>query len=177
MKRGLYPAVGLAIIAWIALPGCRGYSHHFAMPPGAEDVETVAIEIFKNKTLYTDVEFQFATALQREISAKTRLRIATRGKADAVITGSIDSYKHSVLREFDEDDNDEVARYSCVLEVSYEFTRLPSRGRPAKVISSGRNVRRSAEYEVASNISETDARAEAMWKMARKVVSHIFETW
>ena len=160
--------------AGCALQGCRGYAHSFPMPPGAEGVRTVAIEIFKNRTLYTDIEFEFTHALQREICAKTPLKIATRATAGAVVTGAIEAYNRKVLREFETDD---VARYSIVLTVSYEFTRLPSEGEPAKVVSSSKSLKRSAEYEVMSNITEADARAEAVRKIARKVVSHMFEKW
>ena len=167
--------VALALAAALAaLPGCRGYTHGFSLPPGAEGIKTVAINIFANKTLYTNVEFEFTQALQREVSAKTPLKIASRGNADAVITGAILSYKRVVLREFE---SDAVARYSIVLTVSYEFTRLPVEGEPEKVIRTSKKLERSAEYEVMSHLTEADARAEAVRRIARKVVSHIFETW
>ncbi len=162
------------VAAAALLPGCKGYTHGFAMPPGSEGVETVAIDIFQNKTLYTDVEFQFTHALQREIAAKTPLVIANRGDADSLVTGAIESYDKVVLRESEGDD---VSRYSIVMTVSYEFRRLPADGRPAKVIRSTKKLKRSAEYEVMTNETEADARAEAIRKVARKVVSHIFETW
>ena len=154
--------------------GCRGYTHGFPLPPGAENVKTVAVEIFTNKTLYTNVEFEFTHALQREVCAKTPLKIATRGQADSVITGAVVAYKRTVLRE---DETDEVSRYSIKLTVSYEFKRLPSEGEPEKVIRSAKKLERSAEYEVMSHLTEADARAEAVRKIARKVVSHMFETW
>ena len=166
-------ALTLAAAA-LSVPGCWGYTHGFSLPPGAEGVKTVAINIFTNKTLYTDVEFEFTQALQREVSAKTPLEIASRGNADSVITGAILSYKRVVLREFE---NEAVARYSIVLTVSYEFKRLPVEGEPEKIIRSSKKLERSAEYEVMSHLTEADARAEAVRKIARKVVSHIFETW
>ena len=168
-------ALAFAVLASaIALPGCPGYTRGFAMPPGAEGVKTVAVDIFKNKTLYTDIEFEFTRALQREICAKTPLKIARRGNADAVVYGAIESYTKAVLRE---SISDEVAKYSIALTVSYEFRRLPSDGKPEKVISSSEKLKRSAEYEVMSHLTEADARAEAVRKIARKVVSHMFEKW
>lgn len=166
-------ALALAAAA-ACLPGCRGYTHGFALPPGAEGMKTVAIDIFTNRTLYTDVEFEFTQALQREISAKTPLRIESRGNADATITGAILSYSKKVLRE---SESDAVSRYSIVLTVSYEFTRLPAEGEPEKIIRSSKKLERSAEYQVMSHLTGADARAEAVRKIARKVVSHIFETW
>jgi len=174
LRRALALALVAAAAAAFALPGCRGYTHGFAMPPGAEGVKTIAVEIFKNKTLYTDIEFEFTRALQREICAKTPLKIAERGNADAVVSGAIEVYEKAVLRESVTDD---VSRYSIVLTVSYEFRRLPFDGRPSKVITSSEKLKRSAEYEVMSRETEPDARAEAVRKIARKVVSHMFEKW
>ncbi len=164
----------ILLAATLISAGCNGYTHGFSMPPGAENVKTVAIEIFKNKTLYQDIEFEFTSALQNEICAKTHLTIAPRGEADAVITGAIESYHKEILRS---SGTDEVRRYAVVLTVSYQFTRLPARGEPARVISSSDKIERSEEYEVMSNITETTTRARAIRRIAREVVSHIFEKW
>lgn len=168
-------SVPLAAVLTAVLSGCAGYTHYFALPPGAEGIETVAIEIFRNKTLYTDIEFEFTSALQREVCAKTPLRIAPRAVADALLTGAIESYEREVLRE---SDMDQVKRYSVIVTVSYRFERLLRSGEEKpRLISEAKNLSRAADYEVTSNISEADARAEAVRKVARKVVSHIFETW
>lgn len=166
------PASLLLAIALLAAAGCCGYTHRFPLPPGADGVKTVALHLFANRTLYQDIEFQVTAALQREISAKTELKIAPRAAAGSLITGSVDNYERIVLREFK---TDEVARYAIVLTLSYEFTRLPSSGKPAAVISSAEKVKCSAEYEVLSNETEASARAEAVRKAARKLVSHMFE--
>ena len=162
----------LAVLAVTA--GCAGYTHYFPLPPGAEGAKTFAFEIFKNRTLYTDIEFEFTAALQREISAKTPLAVAPRGRADLLVTGAVESYKQKVLRE---SKDDEVTRYSIAITVSYVLKRLPSDGRPAKVLRESKELARSASYEVTSNSTETDARVEAIRTLARKVVSHMFETW
>lgn len=175
MRHASRSILGLALAAVaLCLPGCPGYTHGFALPPGAEEMKTVAIDIFTNRTLYTDLEFEFTQALQREVSAKTTLKIASRDNADAVITGAILSYTKKVLRE---SRDDEVSRYSIVVTVSYEFKSLPGAGEAEKVIRSSKKLVRSAEYEVMTHHTEADARAEAVRKIARKVVSHIFETW
>ncbi len=167
-------SVILPAVFAVALSGCAGYSHYFALPPGAEGIQTLAIEIFKNKTLYTDIEFEFTSALQREVCAKTPLRIAPRATADALLSGAIESYDREVLRE---SDADQVTRYSVIVTVSYRFEQLVPGEEKPKLVSEAKGLSRSADYEVRSNLSEADARAEAVRKVARKVVSHIFETW
>ena len=163
----------LCLVAVVAA-GCSGYQHTFKTPPAFKDVKTIAVDIFKNRTLYSDIAEQFALELEREINSKTNLRIAEHGSSDAVITGSIDSYTREVLREFKEDD---VSRYAIIVTVSYRVVRLPSEGQPEKVLASAEKVHYSSEYEVASNWTETDARNEAVRRVAREVVSNIFETW
>ena len=175
MRHAYRSIVVLALTAAaVCLSGCRGYTHGFALPPGAEGMKTVAVDIFANKTLYADIEFEFTHALQREVSAKTPLKIASRGNTDAAITGAILAYKRVVPRE---SESDAVSRYFIVLTVSYEFKRLPAEGEPEKIIRASKKLVRSADYQVMSNITEADARAEAVRKIARMVVSHIFETW
>lgn len=154
--------------------GCSGYQHAFKTPPAFSGINTIAIDIFKNRTLYTNIAEEFALELEREINSKTDLRVAEHGSADAVMTGSIDSYVRHVLREFE---NDDVSRYAIMVAVSYRVVRLPSQGQPEHVLASAERVFYTSEYEVASNRTEADARAETIRRVAREVVSNIFETW
>ncbi len=162
----------LAVVA--ALSSCAGYTHGFRLPEGAEDVETVAVDMFRNRTLYMNLDSEFTLALQREIEAKTPLRIASRDEADTLITGSIEDYEKVVLREFE---TDEVSRYRIIMTVNYTFERLSSDGAERRVIRSATGLRRSAEYEVRSAVPESQARARAVRRTARGLVSHLFETW
>lgn len=174
MKTQLPSIRAVVLLAVIAAQGCAGYSRYFPMPPGAENVRTVAITIFRNKTLYTDLEHQFMVALQREICARTRLTIADKDAADALMTGSIESYTKEVRRE---DEADAVSRYAVTVTVTCKFSTLSSGGERAKVISPSKRATGSAEYEVQTNITEAHARAEAVRKAARNAVSLIFEPW
>ena len=174
MKIQLRPIRAVVLLAVIAAQGCAGYSHYFRMPPGAENVRTVAITIFRNKTLYMDLEHEFMVAFQREICARTRLTIADKDAADALMTGSIESYTKAVRRG---DETDAVSKYAVTVTVSCKFSTLASHGESAKVISPTRKATGSAEYEVQTNITEAHARAEAVRKAARNAVSLMFEPW
>jgi hypothetical protein len=154
--------------------GCSGYTHSFALPPGAQGAKTFAFELFKNRTLYTNLEYEFTAALQREISAKTPLTVAPSGQADLLVTGAVEAYTLRVLRESSDDD---VTRYAISLTASYMLKRLPFDGRPAKVIREAKEITRTAEYEVRSSTTEAEARERAIRRVARQVVSHMFETW
>ncbi len=158
----------------IALTSCAGYTHGFRLPEGAEDVETIAVDMFRNRTLYMNLDSEFTLALQREIEAKTPLRIASRDEADTLITGSIEDYERVVLRGTD---TDEVSRYRIIMTVNYTFERLPSDGAERREIRRAVNLKRSAEYEVRSAVTESQARARAVRRTARGLVSHLFETW
>jgi len=164
----------LLALAALCATGCPGYIHHFALPPGAENARTIAIDIFKNKTLYQDIDFQLTAALEREISAVTPLRIASHASADLLLRGAVESYDKVVLRK---NKFNEVSRYSIVITASYELIRQPADGQPEKVISSAKKVSWSIEFEVQSTITEADARARAVRRVAREVISRAFEPW
>lgn len=161
-----------ALISLIITAGC-GYRHGFGMPKGAEDVKTVAIDIFIDRTLRPELAEAFALELQREIAAKTELKIVDHDQADAIIRGSVDSYDRVVIREFR---NDDVARYSIIVTASYRLVRPGVNGKPEQIIKAGERIRYSAEYETAMT-DETTARNEAVKRAAREVVSNIFEEW
>lgn len=169
---GIRRCLGMLVVLACAFGcGCTGYVHGFPPPPG---VTKVAIEIFKNKTLYTDVEFEFTEALQHELSAKTPLEIVSRDEADAVVRGAILDYRRTILRE---SRKDEVEEYAIVLVVSYELVRLPTQGEPEQVIASAKELRRSGTVLVRSAFDESKVREEVFRRLAGKVVSHMFEKW
>lgn len=156
----------------LAAAGC-GYRHGFDMPEGAKGVKTVAIDLFKNKTLYMDLETEFGLALEREINSRTDLKIVPRDRADAVISGSIDSYSRVVERKSRQD---EVARQLIRVGASYQFKRLPSNGELEHVIRERKGIEWSEPNELALE-TEAQSRHRALDRLAREVVNDIFEPW
>jgi hypothetical protein len=154
---------GLSLLLCV---GC-GYSAHFKMPEG---VDSVAIEVFRNRTLYREVDFEFTNALRREISAKTPLKIEAADQADALFTGEILDYRRYVLRE---DRNDVPTEFRVVIDVSYQVKDLKT----GKVIAENKRMRRGEDYQLRRGQVEPEARAEAIRRLARNVVQDAFHRW
>lgn len=96
-------ALGAALVTVIismALTGCAnpansanpaesrgsGYTMTTLYP---DDVASVSVPIFENKTLFTGVERDITDALIKEIQARTPYRVLRSGNADTILTGTI----------------------------------------------------------------------------------------
>src|SRR4051795_13456986 len=78
------------------LAGC-GYTHTGDDPSASyqwrslyrEDVKTVAVPIFQNKTFRRGVEFQLTRALVQQIEAKSLYKVVPKERADTILDGEI----------------------------------------------------------------------------------------
>src|SRR5438105_10506648 len=99
----------IAIIVCFALAGC-GYSHNGSAPAAnswyqwrslyREDVRTVSVPIFKNKTFYRGIEFSLSKALVNTLESNTPYKVAPRERADTVLEGEVEDVRlHTVSNE------------------------------------------------------------------------------
>ena len=161
MKRSLVP------LAAVLLAGCAGYSTRFERP---EHLKTFAVEPFTNKTLERNVDMEFTQALIHEILAKTNLRRATEGKADLLVTGSIEDLgRHSVRRKAKGLKGE--MRHVLVVNVQMEDRKED------RLFFDSTRVRRRAEFRLNRGDLRRDAREEVIRELARRVVSQAFERW
>ena len=131
-----------------------------------EGISTIAVEVFKNRTLYREVEFEFTNAVRREISIKTPLKVVDMDRADSVITGDIVDFRRDLLRESQVGVPTE---YRITVVVNYQVKNLKTGG----VIAEGK-LRRSADYQLMRGQVERQAREEAIRELARNVVQNAF---
>jgi len=99
-----FPAVLLATMA-IAAAGC-GYQHNGSMDNSngytmhtlyRDDVHTVAVPIFGNRTYWRGVEFSLSKAVVNELEAQTPYKVAERASADTVLDGEIEGvFVHTI---------------------------------------------------------------------------------
>jgi hypothetical protein len=54
-----------------------------------QDVKTVAVPIFANKTYYRGVEFELTEAIAKQLEAHAPYKIVPQGKADTILEGEI----------------------------------------------------------------------------------------
>ena len=65
-----------------------------------EDVRTVSVPIFKNKTLYRGIEFSLSKALVNTLESNTPYKVAPRERADTILEGEVEDVRlHTVSNE------------------------------------------------------------------------------
>jgi len=78
---------GSIVAALAGLCGCAGYSDESLFP---QEVSSVYVEMFDNKSLWRGVEYELTNALAKRIEAETPYKIiSSRDRADSVISGQI----------------------------------------------------------------------------------------
>ena len=101
MRRTSYSSVVfLAPLALTVLAGC-GYSTH---RPFRTDIKTIHVETFHSKEFRRELEFRLTEALVKRIEMDTPYRVATRRKADALLSGELLSVENRTFGDsFDTD--------------------------------------------------------------------------
>lgn len=85
----------ITIISLTSFYGCAGYSNKSLFP---EDVSSVYVEMFDNKSFWRGVEYELTDALAKRIETETPYKIiSSRDRADTIISGYIVSIGESWL--------------------------------------------------------------------------------
>jgi hypothetical protein len=87
-------AAAAALIVGCAAEPDRGWSSASVYP---EEVRSIAVPIFENKTLERDLEFELTDALVKEIQSRTPYRVTSGSRADSILTGRIRSVTRDEL--------------------------------------------------------------------------------
>ena len=90
--------IGIGLLC--CLGGSCGYKVGFQ---AKREIRSIAVPIFRNRTLRRGFEFTLADALRREILQRTHLRLADPDEADAILQGEILTVKEGVLIKVKED--------------------------------------------------------------------------
>jgi hypothetical protein len=86
---------GLIVASLAGFCGCAGYSNESLYP---EDVGSVYVEMFDNKSFWRGVEYELTDALAKRIETETPYKIiSSRDRADTIISGQIVSVGESWL--------------------------------------------------------------------------------
>jgi hypothetical protein len=100
-RKAVFIIVFILIIASLtSFSGCSGYSNQSLYP---EDVHSVYVEMFDNKSFWRGVEYQLTDALAKRIETETPYKIvSSRDRADTIISGqlvTVDEQRLSTERE------------------------------------------------------------------------------
>ncbi len=96
-------AVRLALLSSIGLPALVGCGYSTARP-FATDIQTVHVEMFHSEEFRRELEFRLTEAIIKRIELDTPYRIASRRRADALLTGAITKVENRTFGDdFDTD--------------------------------------------------------------------------
>lgn len=159
-RRGL----GLILVA-ILVAGC-GYSTRGSLP---DHIKTVAVPIFKNRTLEPGVESAITSGVVNAFSSGGRVKVVPIDEADAILQGEVVGYSLDGL-SFDTNANVRAYRLRLVLNVEFRDVRRSA------MLWRQEGLSETSDFQVAGQVSDTIARGQGALQQAaaeigRKVVN------
>jgi outer membrane lipopolysaccharide assembly protein LptE/RlpB len=159
-RRGL----GL-VLAAVLLAGC-GYSTRGSLP---DHIKTVAVPIFKNRTLEPGVESAITAGVVNAFSSGGRVKVVPIDEADAILQGEVVGYSLDGL-SFDTNANVRAYRLRLVLNVEFRDVRRSA------MLWRQEGLSETSDFQVAGQVSDTIARGQgavqqAAAEIGRKVVN------
>ena len=165
MSRRAFAALALAL----GLGGC-GYSLRGNLP---DDIKTVAVPVFRNRTGEPAVENLITRAVIEAFSTNGRLRVVTAEAADAILEGDVVGYQ---LESIAFDPRANVRQYRLLVTLNVRFRDV----RRNTVLFRRDGFQEKADFRVLGAVSETISREETALRaaavdIARTVVSLAIE--
>lgn len=135
-----------------------------------QNVHTIYVPIFDNKTFRRGLEFDLTNAIKNEILFKTRLKIVDKGHADSALYGEIADVQESVLIE---DPEANITESSVTLIVNFSWVDL----RTGRTLVERKNIQQRAEFIPRRKEDEGTAEREAFVDMAERIINLMEERW
>jgi len=152
--------------------GCAemsGYSNESLFP---EEVNSVYVEMFDNRSFRRGVEYELTDALAKRIEAETPYKIiSSRDRADTVISGQIVTIGQSVLNV--ERETGRALEREVQLQAVVNWKNLKT----GELLINNRPVSASASYSVWQNQGFAYASTLAANNLARKIVELMEKEW
>lgn len=147
------------------LAGC-GYGTRGNLP---EHIKTVAVPIFKNRTLEPGVDTAITSGVVNAFSSGGRVRVVPLEEADAILEGEVVAYSLDGLA-FDRSANVRAYRLRVVLNVEFRDVRRSA------LLWRQEGLQETSDFQVAGSVSDTVARGQgavlqAASEIGRKVVN------
>jgi len=151
--------------------GCAGYR---VGPTLNADYKTVAVPMFKNKTLKPQIEAQITNAIIRRLQTDGTLKVVNEEDADLLITGVLVDYGRGELRSVRED-TDVTREYRLTVTARIEARNR----RTGEIIVKSTDVTGSADTFIGSDLQSAEYQALPLMadNLARKVVEMVAENW
>ncbi len=171
-SRRVWIALLTGLLATASLGGCSGltgYSNDTLYP---QDVQSVRLEMFDNRSFRRGVEYDLSDALAKRIEAMTPYKIvSSRDRADSVISGQLVSIRETALTI--ERQTAEPLEKEVVLTAVVNWKNLNT----GRLMINSRTITAAASYSEFQNQDFTYASALAANKLARRIVESMENNW
>lgn len=153
----------------LTLTGC-GYTAKTTFP---EDVRSIHVPIFKNRTFYQGAEFDLTEALTKEIERRTPYKVVSTEGADTELEGNINSIQQVRLSRVKEGGVPEAME----MKVSVNF--VWKNNRTGKVIRERASLETIGRYIPNRAVGETYfmGQHQAIENMAEQIVASMRGDW
>jgi hypothetical protein len=159
----------LLLAAVLALAGCAGYSNRSLFP---EDVDSVYIEMFDNRTFRRGVEYTLTDALVKRIETDTPYKIVSdKDRTDSVISGQLVVINESILTL--ERETGRALEKEVVLSAVVNWKNLKT----GRLMINNQTVTAAASYSDFLNQDFPYASSVAANNLAQKIVESMENNW
>ncbi len=148
------------------LVGC-GYSSRSILK---QNVHTIYVPIFDNKTFRRGLEYGLAKAIKDEIMFKTQLRIVEKEDAETLLNGVIVNFNETVMVV---DSNDNIVESRIFIVVDFTWKDL----RTGRTIVKKEGLMAPTEFIVDHGETIETAKNESYVDIAEKIVDLMGENW
>jgi len=169
--KSLFQLCSLLMLAAL-LTGCASYQLGSMLP---DDIKTVYVPTFVNKTSEPMIEMEATQAAIRELQKDGSLKVVgTPEEADTLLTVTITDYRLTPLK-FERDMNTTADQYRLTLTAQVVLTRRTT----DKVVSENPRTQGEADFPIAGDFttSKRQGLPSAAQDLAHNIVETIVETW
>lgn len=158
--------------SWLGFCGCAdmgGYSNKSLFP---QDVSSVCLEMFENKSFRRGVEYELSDALSKRIEAATPYKIiSSKDRADTVMSGQIILINESVLSV--ERESGQPLEKEVQLSAVVNWKNLKT----GQLLIDNKTVTSQATYSAYQDQDFSYASSLAANKLARSIVELMEKEW
>ncbi|MBI5206535.1 MAG: hypothetical protein HY934_01965 [Candidatus Firestonebacteria bacterium] len=162
IKYNKYFSIMLIFHLLVVIGGC-GYTAKRVLP---ENIKTISLILFSNKTLQYKIENIFSDKLIEEFIMDGRLKVSNKDSADSILSGEISQYLKQPAAV---DKNKNILEYKLTLIISVSL-----KDNKDAILYEEKNIRASYNY-YPERQSEEEALDRLMKNMSRKLVKEIIE--
>ena len=154
------------------LGGCAptGTYHQDSLYP--QNIQTVCLEMFDNRSFRRDVEYQLTDALAKRIESETPYKLqSNQNRADSIMTGQILSIHDSVLTI--ERETGKALEKEMSIEAVVSWKNL----RTGELLLDNEPVTATASFSEFLNQSDSYAEGLAANRLAQRIVEQMETSW